>query len=170
MLLGPGTLAALEPVRAERQMVVAGHPLAAAAGREVLRAGGNAVDAAIATALVLNLVEPHESGIGGGGFLLHYDAAGRAVSAYDGDARHFQARPPPGGPLARRCRRGGAGPAPAAGSASSAPWQARLGGAFPARHRARREGRAVQSTTARARPRRRRVAALSGRRRLHLRA
>ncbi|MBL8660271.1 MAG: gamma-glutamyltransferase [Rhodospirillales bacterium] len=73
-----------ELVRAKHAMIVAGHPLAAEAGREVLAAGGSAIDAAIAAAMVLNLVEPQSSGIGGGGFLLYYDAAGHRVFAYDG--------------------------------------------------------------------------------------
>ncbi len=66
----------------ERQAVVAAHPLAAQAGAELLRAGGNAVDAAIAAQLVLGLVEPQSSGLGGGGFLIVWN--GRALSAYDG--------------------------------------------------------------------------------------
>src|SRR3972149_4677498 len=55
---------------AERHMVSAANPYAAEAGREILRAGGSAVDAAIATQLVLNLVEPQSSGIGGGALIL----------------------------------------------------------------------------------------------------
>ncbi|MBM3559353.1 MAG: gamma-glutamyltransferase [Alphaproteobacteria bacterium] len=76
--------AADEPVHATRQMVVAAHPLAAAAGLDVLRAGGSAVDAAVAVQAVLTLVEPQSSGIGGGAFLLHYESATRGVTAWDG--------------------------------------------------------------------------------------
>ena len=69
---------------ASQHMVAAAHPLAVEAGLQMLDAGGNAVDAMIAVQLVLNLVEPHASGLGGGAFLLHYDARARAVSSYDG--------------------------------------------------------------------------------------
>ncbi|HSK40084.1 MAG TPA: gamma-glutamyltransferase [Arenibaculum sp.] len=65
-------------------MVVAANPLAAEAGYRVLREGGGAVDAAIAVQLVLNLVEPQSSGIGGGAFLLHWDALDETLTAYDG--------------------------------------------------------------------------------------
>lgn len=66
----------------EHQAVAAANPLAAEAGHQILRAGGNAIDAAIATQLVLNLVEPQSSGIGGGGFLLSWD--GEQLIAWDG--------------------------------------------------------------------------------------
>ena len=66
----------------EKFAVAAANPLATDAGYQVLKAGGSAVDAAIAVQLVLGLVEPQSSGIGGGAFLLH--AAGKKVEAYDG--------------------------------------------------------------------------------------
>jgi gamma-glutamyltranspeptidase / glutathione hydrolase len=71
-------------VAAPQSMVAAAHPQAVEAGLEVLRRGGSALDAAIAVQMMLGVVEPHASGIGGGGFLLHYDAATKAIVAYDG--------------------------------------------------------------------------------------
>ena len=68
---------------ARRYMVSAGHPLAAEAGRSMLDRGGSAVDAMVAAQLVLTLVEPQSSGIGGGAFLLHYDARSKRVHSYD---------------------------------------------------------------------------------------
>jgi gamma-glutamyltranspeptidase/glutathione hydrolase len=65
-------------------MVAAAHPLAAEAGMNVLRAGGSAVDAAIAVQAVLTLVEPQSSGIGGGAFMLHWRAEDGRLDAYDG--------------------------------------------------------------------------------------
>ncbi|MBM3531605.1 MAG: gamma-glutamyltransferase [Alphaproteobacteria bacterium] len=70
-------------VRAKSQMVAAANPLAAEAGRRILRQGGSAVDAAIATQMVLNLVEPQSSGIGGGAFLVLWDARKKAVTTVD---------------------------------------------------------------------------------------
>jgi gamma-glutamyltranspeptidase/glutathione hydrolase len=72
----------LNSVTASKHMAASANPLATEAGRETLRAGGSAVDAAIAIQMVLTLVEPQSSGIGGGAFLLHWD--GRKVTAYDG--------------------------------------------------------------------------------------
>ena len=72
------------PVRAEHAMIAAAHPAAAEAGAHILEAGGDAIDAAIAAQMVLGLVEPQSSGVGGGGFLLYYDAARGVVETYDG--------------------------------------------------------------------------------------
>ena len=90
---------------ARKNMVAAANPLAVEAGYEILRKGGTAIDAAIATQLVLTLVEPQSSGIGGGAFLVYYD--GKKVQAFDGretapskaDEHLFQR--PDGTPLSR---------------------------------------------------------------------
>lgn len=65
-------------------MVSAANPMAVEAGLDILRRGGSAVDAALAIQAVLGLVEPQSSGLGGGAFLIHYDAATGKVTAYDG--------------------------------------------------------------------------------------
>ena len=70
--------------RAQRYMISAANPHASEAGREMLAAGGSATDAAIAAQLVLGLVEPQSSGLGGGAFLLHWDEGAKALTAYDG--------------------------------------------------------------------------------------
>lgn len=72
------------PVMAGKFMVAAAHPLAAKAGEAVLRSGGNAMDAAVAVQMVLNVVEPQSSGIGGGAFMLYWDAKSRHLAAFDG--------------------------------------------------------------------------------------
>jgi gamma-glutamyltranspeptidase/glutathione hydrolase len=71
-------------VKAKSYMVVTANPLASKAGCEVLKNGGSAVDAAVAVQMVLGLVEPQSSGLGGGAFMLHYDAASKTVVSYDG--------------------------------------------------------------------------------------
>ena len=69
---------------AKHHMVAAANPYAAQAGLDMLRAGGSAVDAAIATQMVLGLVEPESSGLGGGAFLVLYDPAKHRVTSFDG--------------------------------------------------------------------------------------
>ncbi|EPL12758.1 gamma-glutamyltransferase [Pseudomonas fluorescens FH5] len=80
--LGSGYRTDLSTRHAERHMAAAANPLAAEAGREMLRQGGSAIDAAIAMQAVLTLVEPQSSGIGGGAFIMLWD--GHNVQAYDG--------------------------------------------------------------------------------------
>ncbi|MFL6710760.1 MAG: gamma-glutamyltransferase [Massilia sp.] len=90
---------------AKKYMVAAANPLAVDAGYQMLKKGGSAIDAAIATQLVLTLVEPQSSGIGGGAFLMYFD--GKKVQAFDGretapasaDEHLFQN--PDGTPLSR---------------------------------------------------------------------
>jgi len=85
--------AAREPVRyTEKNPTAVGYggavasvdPEATEAGLRVLRAGGNAVDAAVATAAALGVTEPYSAGIGGGGYFVYYDAKTRKVSTIDG--------------------------------------------------------------------------------------
>ncbi|MGK0151519.1 MULTISPECIES: gamma-glutamyltransferase [Pseudomonas] len=80
--LASGYRTGLQPVHASRHMAAAANPLASEAGRAMLRAGGSAIDAAIAMQMVLTLVEPQSSGIGGGAFILYWD--GQRVQAFDG--------------------------------------------------------------------------------------
>ena len=71
-------------VMGRRGMVCSGHPLASQAGAGILQQGGNAVDAAIAVASALNLVEPDMSGIGGDGFVMIYDAESGEINVANG--------------------------------------------------------------------------------------
>ncbi|MFU1476577.1 gamma-glutamyltransferase [Roseovarius sp. C7] len=88
---GSGAVAAAQarkaagaPVEAESWMVVAAHPLAVEAGAEVLAAGGTAADAMVTVQAVLGLVEPQSSGLGGGAFLVWWDAETGALTTLDG--------------------------------------------------------------------------------------
>ncbi len=73
-----------QSTHAAHYMVSSANPLATQAGVDVLAEGGSAADAIIAAQMVLNLVEPQSSGIGGGGFIIGYDAVSGKVQAYDG--------------------------------------------------------------------------------------
>ena len=75
------------PVLSTRGMVATSQPLAVAAGLEILTQGGNAADAAVATAAALNVTEPTSTGIGGDCFGLFYDSATREISALNGSGR-----------------------------------------------------------------------------------
>ncbi|HET9390594.1 MAG TPA: gamma-glutamyltransferase [Steroidobacteraceae bacterium] len=79
----PSRVPAEQTVR-HAALVAAANPLAADAGAEILRRGGDAVDAAVAVQAMLGLVEPQSSGVGGGAFMLYFDAATGVVSALDG--------------------------------------------------------------------------------------
>ncbi|MFC9963246.1 gamma-glutamyltransferase family protein [Nocardia ignorata] len=74
----------MSPVRTSTYAVSTANPIATEAACRVLRAGGTATDALVTAQAVLGLVEPQASGIGGGAFLVHYDAKSRTVEAYDG--------------------------------------------------------------------------------------
>src|SRR5258707_15658028 len=68
-------------------LVAAANPMAVDAGLEVLKKGGKAIDAAVAIQAMLGLVEPQSSGVGGGAFMMYYDASTGVVSAIDGRER-----------------------------------------------------------------------------------
>ncbi|KXF82509.1 gamma-glutamyltransferase [Enterovibrio coralii] len=71
-------------VKGEQWMVAAANPHASKAGAAILEAGGNAIDAMVAVQTVLGLVEPQSSGIGGGAFLVYWDAKAKALTTFDG--------------------------------------------------------------------------------------
>lgn len=75
------------PVIARHGMVAASQPLAAMAGTRILMQGGNAADAAVATAAALAVTEPHMTGLGGDAFALHYEPVTHAVTALNGSGR-----------------------------------------------------------------------------------
>ncbi|WP_185295805.1 gamma-glutamyltransferase family protein [Mycolicibacterium litorale] len=82
--VGTGYRKDMTPVQTGRYSVATANPLATQAACRVLRDGGTAADALVTAQAMLGLVEPQSSGIGGGGFLLYYDAASGSVRAYDG--------------------------------------------------------------------------------------
>jgi gamma-glutamyltranspeptidase / glutathione hydrolase len=84
LALAAASSATADSTPAKHHMIAAANPYAAKAGLEMLRAGGSAVDAAIAAQMVLTLVEPESSGLGGGAFLLVYDPATKRVTSFDG--------------------------------------------------------------------------------------
>jgi gamma-glutamyltranspeptidase/glutathione hydrolase len=85
LLLSTPALADAPPVSPPgKGMVSAADPRAAAAGQEILRAGGSAADAEVAMIFALTVVEPQSSGIGGGGYFVHYDAKTNKVETIDG--------------------------------------------------------------------------------------
>ena len=103
-----GVVPPATPAAGPTTMVSAANPHAVDAGLRVLKEGGTAVDAAVAVQAVLGLVEPQSSSLGGGAFLVHYDARTRTVTAYDGrETAPAGARPdmfmgPDGKPLSYR--------------------------------------------------------------------
>ncbi len=88
------SIASHPPVSAKNGMVVAAHPLASQAGLQMLYAGGNAIDAAVAAAAVLTVVEPHYSSLAGGGSMLIYDAKTGEVVALNANAPSVLAATP----------------------------------------------------------------------------
>jgi gamma-glutamyltranspeptidase len=90
----PSNQSQFKPVQADRPpqdfylkskqgLVAAGHPLASRAGARVLAQGGNAIDAAAAASFVISVVRPHSTGLGGGGFLLYFDAKSKESQVVD---------------------------------------------------------------------------------------
>ena len=80
-----------KPVIARRQMVASANPIASRVGLEILRKGGAAIDAAVAMQMVLTLVEPQSSGIGGSSFLMHFEASSGEIAAFEGRETATQA-------------------------------------------------------------------------------
>ncbi|WP_419905272.1 gamma-glutamyltransferase [Kiloniella sp.] len=75
---------AKQSVKSEKFMVASANPIATQVGYEVLERGGSAADAAVAVQFMLNLVEPQSSGIGGGAFMVYWDATSKSLTTFDG--------------------------------------------------------------------------------------
>ena len=73
-------------------MVVAANPMAVEAGLEILKKGGKAIDAAVAIQAMLGLVEPQSSGVGGGSFMMYYDAGSNKITFVAQDGAAFPRR------------------------------------------------------------------------------
>ncbi len=73
-----------QSLKAKNQIVVTAHPLASTAAYNILHNGGNAIDAMVTAQTVLGLVEPQSSGLGGGAFLVYYDAKSQTITTFDG--------------------------------------------------------------------------------------
>jgi gamma-glutamyltranspeptidase/glutathione hydrolase len=84
LLSAKGPNPAQQSVAKQTAAVAAANPMAVAAGIEILKKGGSAVDAAVAMQAMLGLVEPQSSGVGGGAFMMYYDASTGVISALDG--------------------------------------------------------------------------------------
>jgi gamma-glutamyltranspeptidase / glutathione hydrolase len=87
LLFSPASLFSFQAATGEKAMVVSPDSRATQAALEVLKQGGNAVDAAVAAQWVLGVVEPQASGIGGGGFFLFYDVGTRRILSFDGSIK-----------------------------------------------------------------------------------
>ena len=83
-----------QSVTAEKYMVSAANPIASQIGAEILAKGGTAIDAMVAVQIALNLVEPQSSGIGGGAFLVYWDAAKQKLTTFDGREKAPKAATP----------------------------------------------------------------------------
>ena len=94
LTLLPVSRAQADSVKATEYMVSAANPFASQAGLDVLEAGGTAADAMVAVQLMLNLVEPESSGIGGGAFALYWDASEQQLVTYDGREKAPQSATP----------------------------------------------------------------------------
>ncbi|HEV7265802.1 MAG TPA: gamma-glutamyltransferase [Falsiroseomonas sp.] len=139
-------------IMGRRGAVASNHPVATAAGMEVLRAGGNAVDAAVAVALTLGVVEPHMSGLGGDGFYHAWSTATGRSTTFNGSAPAPRAATlaryrkaggiPNSGPLSVQTPGMVAGLAALHAAQGSRPWAT----LFPAAIEAARDGFAVTHT------------------------